>query len=369
MPLASDPGSTVGRRHVCAAGLALMAHLLALALLWHPAPVVVPTEPVAVTLVATPPATVEPLPAPPSRPTPPHRVQARTPERVERLPSNAAAPDPVLPPEAAPGALALPNAEPLVAPPPVALARTAEAPQVTPAPPSDPPTPAGPPTLAWLPPAPLEWQYEVQGTAKGLRYRASSTLRWAVEGDRYQADMEVRAFLIGSRRQRSEGHWSAQGLAPDTFTDHARKQRQLHFDWPQQRRAVDGVASPDGLPQGTQDRLSLFFQLAHGLATARDPLMAGQTWQVPVASPGHIDTWEFRLMERETLDLPAGPVVAWRLQRVPQSDSALGVELWLAPDWQFLPVRIRLTQTNGDSVDQRLSGMSSPYVPRSTLEP
>lgn len=55
--------------------------------------------------------------------------------------------------------------------------------------------------------------------------------------------------------------------------------------------------------------------------------------------------------------LPAGPVSARLLRREPRHPHDSRVELWLAPALAHLPVRIRITQANGDVADQRLSRM------------
>ena len=36
------------------------------------------------------------------------------------------------------------------------------------------------------------------------------------------------------------------------------------------------------------------------------------------------------------------------------------IEMWLSPRFGGMPVRIKITQSNGDFVDQQLSGSSAP---------
>jgi hypothetical protein len=62
----------------------------------------------------------------------------------------------------------------------------------------------------------------------------------------------------------------------------------------------------------------------------------------------------------ETLHLPAGDMPAWRLERLPERDYDQKAELWLSPDLGYLPVRIRLTQSNGDYVDLQLRSSGPP---------
>ncbi|MNT86799.1 hypothetical protein D3C72_2271350 [compost metagenome] len=62
----------------------------------------------------------------------------------------------------------------------------------------------------------------------------------------------------------------------------------------------------------------------------------------------------------ETLDLPAGATATLKLQRMPRKDYDQKAELWVAPALGYLPVRIRLTQANGDFADLQLRSSSAP---------
>jgi hypothetical protein len=96
-------------------------------------------------------------------------------------------------------------------------------------------------------------RYDVTGQAKGLNYRASADIRWQHADGRYVAEYTVRAFLVGSRSQRSEGRLTERGLQPERFTDKSRSERAAHFE-PEQGRIRFSNNAPDAewLP-GTQD--------------------------------------------------------------------------------------------------------------------
>ena len=44
-----------------------------------------------------------------------------------------------------------------------------------------------------------------------------------------------------------------------------------------------------------------------------------------------------------------------KLTRNPRKEFDIKVELWLAPGMDYVPVRLRLTQPNGDWLDQQWS--------------
>ena len=76
--------------------------------------------------------------------------------------------------------------------------------------------------------------------------------------------------------------------------------------------------------------------------------------------PRDADTWAFTVGELETLNLPMGEIKAIRVARDPRREFDQKVEAWFAPSLNYWPVRIRLTQGNGDFVDQLLSSSGSP---------
>ena len=204
------------------------------------------------------------------------------------------------------------------------------------------------------PPPSADLRYQVEGQAKGFNYHASGKLLWENTGSRYAATMEVRALFLGSRGQASEGELTDKGLSPERFTDRSRSERAAHFDRGGQRIRYSNNA-PDGkwLP-GMQDRLSVNFQLA-GLFNARpDAFAQGQSLRLPVTSIDMAEVWLFEVGALEALDLPAGPVQARRLTRLPRREFDRKVEVWLAPALAHLPVAMRITEHNGDYVDMRL---------------
>ena len=205
------------------------------------------------------------------------------------------------------------------------------------------------------PPASAQLDYSVEGQSKGLNYSASGSLDWRNDGQGYSVRMEIRMFLLGSRVQTSQGAVVANGLAPERFADKRRSERAAHFDQKDLRIRFSNNAPDAELLPGAQDRLSVFMQLA-GLLNARpEAYPPGQVIALPVAGTSDSEVWRFQMQGLESLDLPAGSLIARHLVREPREARDTRVDIWLAPSLGHLPVRIRLAQDNGDVVDQRLS--------------
>ena len=207
------------------------------------------------------------------------------------------------------------------------------------------------------PPASTRLDYAVTGNIKGIAYNAEGKLDWTHADGRYSARMEMKVFLLGSRVQTSTGRVGPAGLSPERFADKSRSEKAAHFDTELQRIRFSNNAPEAALLPGAQDRLSLFLQIA-GLLQARPQAYAsGQTIEMQVVGTGDADIWRFEVGDEVTLALPAGEMRARLLKRMPRKEFDSTVEMWLAPGLQHLPVRLRVTQANGDVADQQLRRM------------
>jgi hypothetical protein len=207
------------------------------------------------------------------------------------------------------------------------------------------------------PPASTRLLYDVIGSVKGIAYKAQGTLDWTVANGRYDARMDMRVMLLGSRSQVSTGRVGPGGLVPERFADKSRSEKAAHFDAVQQRIRFSSNAPEAPLQPGAQDRLSLFMQIAGLLQARPQAYAAGQTIDMQVAGTGDAPVWRFQVGEESTIKLPAGEFKVRHLVRQPRKEFDSTVEMWLAPRLHHLPVRLRVTQSNGDVADQQLSQM------------
>lgn len=207
------------------------------------------------------------------------------------------------------------------------------------------------------PPASTRLLYDVTGSVKGIAYKAQGTLDWTVANGRYDARMEMRVMLLGSRSQTSTGRVGPAGLMPERFADKSRSEKAAHFDAAQQRIRFSSNAPEVPLQAGAQDRLSLFMQIAGLLQARPQAYAAGQTIDMQVAGTGDAPVWRFQVGEESSIKLPAGEFKVRHLVRQPRKEFDSTVEMWLAPRLNHLPVRLRVTQSNGDVADQQLSQM------------
>jgi len=218
--------------------------------------------------------------------------------------------------------------------------------------------PAGPqttPVTAIRLPDSVRLEYKVIGLSKNLNYQANAELAWKTDGDSYQAMMKVSAFLVGSRSMTSVGKITSSGLAPTRFADKFRAELAAHFE-PEKGKISFSANTPDALwVEGVQDRVSVFLQLGGMLAARPQDFPPGSNITFLTVGPREADSWTFVIEAEENLDLMGAPMVALKLTRKPLKEFDQKVEIWFAPSLGYLPVRSRITQQNGDFIDQHLT--------------
>ncbi len=144
--------------------------------------------------------------------------------------------------------------------------------------------------------------------------------------------------------QQSIGRLLASGLQPEQFktlkNGHDANEN-AEFDWStaEVRLSRDGSIRP--VSPGTQDALSLNYQLAF-----LGRLAEGKT--LGVVTGKKYDRYQLDSLGEEEIELPAGRFQTLHL-RV-QTDNTL--EIWIAIEHENLPVKIRFTDKKGESFEQ-----------------
>lgn len=324
--------------------------------------------------VEAPPPTQHPEPTPameapaqtaPSPAEPPAEVPADSSAPTPEVPADAAAPSAPLSPASDPAMPAMAEASSASAP--AAASQPAqEASALTAGVEILPPGAAGavagtePPPVRLPPSARLA--FDVTGEVKKFHYNASAELLWRQDGTQYEARQQIKAFLLGARSQSSVGQITPQGLRPTRFGDKSRSERAAHFDFERGEVIFSANAPRAAIGSGAQDRLSVFIQLGALLAAAPERYPPGTRITLTTVGARSAERWTFTVEGPQTLELPAGSTPALKLQRLPRPDQRYDqkAELWLGKDMGYLPVRIRLTQANGDFADLSLSHHDTP---------
>ena len=188
---------------------------------------------------------------------------------------------------------------------------------------------------------------------------ASLEYRFERQGDSYliesagQAEGLLAWVYRGTLVQRSSGRVGPDGLEPARYVEQrgSRPERAVSFDARGQRLLPTG-GEPVALPAGTQDRLSVFYQI--GLLVRAEPerFTAGRHYELPVASTRAVARERFEVVGDQVLMAPGGPIRALHLHRPPRPGSGdPRIDLWLGYDHEMLPVRLRIEEAQRRVLD------------------
>ena len=200
-------------------------------------------------------------------------------------------------------------------------------------------------------PADTRLTYRLGGQYRGELHGDAQVL-WQREAEQYQARIEVDIGWLVSMKLTSQGTITPQGLFPRAYEESVRSvRRSIGLD-EQSIALANGniVARPDGV----QDTVSQFVELAYQFTTGRAALEVGRSVNVWLARPGGVDLWTYDVLEEVTLPTPRlGPVQAFHVKPRPISSPRgnIMVEMWFAPSLQYLPVRIRINLGEAIFVD------------------
>jgi len=212
-------------------------------------------------------------------------------------------------------------------------------------------------TRAMKIPGSMRLGFSVSGQQGATPYQGGyGELAWLHNGADYDAQLTLKLLFLTFLNQRSTGLIGNDGLAPDRFADKRRNrpEQAAHFVRDQGQIVFSNNKPGVQLQPGAQDRLSVMMQLGALLAGDAARYQPGSTITVQTVGTGDGDIWTFNVEGDETLDLPAGTYQTRKLSRNPRREFDDKVELWLAPNLGYLPVRLRFTQAKGDFFDIQL---------------
>lgn len=192
---------------------------------------------------------------------------------------------------------------------------------------------------------------------------AFGELVWLQNGDEYNARLSIKMLFKTVRAQTSVGRIGPLGIDPTRFSDTRRTEVASHFVRESGEIVFSNNAPRAKLQPGAQDRLSVIMQIS--ALIAGDPARYPPGSQLSMQTVGERDAevWTFTVDGEDAVSTPAGDFRAVRLTRLPRRDYDYKLELWLAPEQNWLPVRIRQTQQNGDFIDLALRSVEKPREP------
>jgi hypothetical protein len=198
--------------------------------------------------------------------------------------------------------------------------------------------------------------------ADGTRWNGQARLSWRRTGSAYRIDVEAGIRIVFAQVNlltlASEGTVGDEGFVPISMTEkrRGRAMTATHFNRKDGLLTFSASQARVALVPGTQDKASLPLQLA---AIGRgDPGQMSGNIDILVGEDRGANVFSFTVIGQEQLDTRLGRIAAWHLVRPPKPGSYHArLEVWLAPDYGWLPVRMRNVEASGAVTTQTASNI------------
>ena len=331
-------------------------------------------KPIVAKLMALPPppvATPVAKPVPKAKPKAKPKANKPPPLVAAESPVAIAAPEPIAEVGTETAPASAPPAAPAPEPVPVAQAEPEPAPPAPPAP-SAPPPPEPP---ARMPPKKIELGYTAFFGEQKFEV-GPIALKFEHDNGRYKLRIVGRgkgiAALLypGTFTGESEGRITAEGLRPDKFTEergNPDKRRETIFD---HEKGLLRIPEKDPIPfEGSpQDPLTWIVQFYFAMPK-------GNTVTFSVGSSRRMDVYTLVREGDEEIEVPTGdadPLTGlratkkvmtqvWKGARKPDPDGKPqgSAQFWLAPEWHYVPFRLKVVSPQGRSASFDLTGINA----------
>lgn len=211
-------------------------------------------------------------------------------------------------------------------------------------------------------PAQVTLSYDLYKGDEGMKIGRASH-HWRAEGNLYQLSTEAEAtgmlalLNLGVFSQQSRGKLTTQGLMPEHYREIRGENRRHHyiaeFDYANntlQQGQADAPNKIELIP-GTHDQLSFIYQLA-----MQAPLPASVT--LPITTGRRFAPYTIVVLGEKQLRTPLGELNTLHLSRQKRQAKDEAIDIWLAVDYHYLPVKIVMTDRKGDTYSQLIRNIS-----------
>lgn len=220
-----------------------------------------------------------------------------------------------------------------------------------------------PPALKTLPPPPASYLLDVVRTEVNVAnpYYGAGEIRWEHDDSNYKMHIEVGVNLLFTTvrlySMDSEGSLADTGVKPRTTTEsrRGRSATATHFNYDSNTISFSATSAVLPMTDGAQDKATVLMQLT-SIGNA-DPAQfsKGKEITIQVAEEKEANPYQFIVIDQETIETKLGRIEAWHVVRPPRPGVySSRLDIWFAPRYNWLPVQIRNTESNGAITTQTI---------------
>ena len=210
-----------------------------------------------------------------------------------------------------------------------------------------------------VPPS-AELKYDVQALRDGQMVYGSGKISWQSDGGNYTVNGEASILFFTLLNFKSAGVIDDFGVAPVIYSEKRFRRPETNTHFHRERNTISFSASTATYPRkgGEQDRASIVWQLTGIGRGDGEKFVPGAEIDFFVAGVRDAAPWRVRVIGEEQIEIGNGKVIAWHVVRIPKPGSYdQKLDIWLAPQHEWYPVKLRFTEANGEYLDMLLSNL------------
>ncbi|MBS1187299.1 MAG: hypothetical protein H6R04_1317 [Burkholderiaceae bacterium] len=215
-------------------------------------------------------------------------------------------------------------------------------------------------------PPSAELHFDGHALSKGQEIHGSGRINWQSDGSNFSIDGDFSVLFLSILNFHSEGVIDRDyGIAPVIYTEKRLRRSATNTHFQRDRNLVSFSSSTQSYRRqgGEQDRASIVWQLAGIGRREGAKFKSGAEFQLVVAGVRDAEIRHVRVVGLEEVESGIGKIKAWHLVHNRQPGSyEQTLDVWLAPEKDWYPVRLRYNEKNGDYLELRLAEIRQPGV-------
>ena len=207
--------------------------------------------------------------------------------------------------------------------------------------------------------------YDVRRSLDGSPVGAARTMYFLGENNQYSIKNEVEAkgfvslFYWNKLVQTSDGIVTPEGLKPKNYHYQfgSKIDNYAIFDWESKKiiTTISGKTSEFDMLEGSQDMLSFMYQFMF-----EPPLTK---MKIFITNGKNYKPYDYSYIGEEIIETEMDKILTMHIAKFNYNNEER-IDLWLAKDYRYLPVKIRKTEKDGSILDQ-----TAKKIETETLEP
>ena len=207
-------------------------------------------------------------------------------------------------------------------------------------------------------PPPAALSYTITAVKEGRKIEGHGSIFWKPGPDRYVIKGEVGILFFTLLTYESSGSVDALGIAPELYVEKRMRKPETNTHFHRERKQITFSASTNSFPitGGEQDQASIIWQLASLGRGDGEKFMPGLAFDIFVAGTRNASDWRVYVNGMESMNVSGNNTEAWHLTLTPTGRSyEHQFEVWLAPQKEWYPVRLRYANNSDAYIDMLLT--------------